>query len=51
MLLMLAFVLQESLYAMQPMSGRYAAAPWLYLLSDMPHESLVRKIKYIRASK
>ncbi|CAH0698996.1 unnamed protein product [Spodoptera exigua] len=30
----------ESLYAMSPLAARYsAAAPWLYLLADMPRDS------------
>ncbi|XP_072935445.1 diuretic hormone 41 isoform X2 [Epargyreus clarus] len=26
-------------YAMPPVGGRYASAPWLYLLTDLPHDS------------
>ncbi|NP_001166880.1 diuretic hormone 41 isoform X7 [Bombyx mori] len=33
----------ESLgFAMQSLSGRYAAAPWLYLLADVSHDPQVR---------
>ncbi|XP_031769778.2 diuretic hormone 41 isoform X2 [Galleria mellonella] len=28
-------------YAMPAVGGRYAGAPWLYLLTEMPHESQV----------
>ncbi|KAH9634076.1 hypothetical protein HF086_001278 [Spodoptera exigua] len=32
----------ESLYAMSPLAARYsAAAPWLYLLADMPRDSQI----------
>ncbi|XP_072935446.1 diuretic hormone 41 isoform X3 [Epargyreus clarus] len=30
-------------YAMPPVGGRYASAPWLYLLTDLPHDSQVGK--------